>query len=368
MQIKSNAVHRKVYRVLFKQGIYMSQWLDFKKNSRLREIYEKRLQITRLIREFFWAQNFQEVETPIALKKPGQEPYLNPITTLFHNPLGKKHKFYLQTSPEFAMKKLLAAGWTKIFQICKCFRDFESFGGIHNTEFTMIEWYRSPGKLEDIMNDIEKLFKFIAGQLNIQEVEYKNKKINVIGEWERLSMREVWQKFLNVELNNYLTIESILKLVQSRDWQISENDAYEDLFYKIFLNEIEPKLGFEKPVMIYDYPEQMTSLSCLSEEDSRYAERFELYIGGLELANAFGELTDAAEQKKRLEADKEKRKQLNKEIWPVDSDFIFALESGIPKAGGIALGVDRLVMLFTGAKDINEVIFQAVGDQLDPIK
>jgi elongation factor P--(R)-beta-lysine ligase len=341
----------------------MSNWSDLKNNPRLKEIYKKRLEITRLIREFFWSENFQEAETPVAVRLPGQEPYLNPISVMFHDPRGVENKFYLQTSPEFAMKKLLAAGYEKIFQICKCFRDFEQFGGNHNTEFTMIEWYRAPGTLEEIMDDTEKLFKYVAENIGVSEVLYKDRKVSVACVWDRLSMREVWKKYIGVELNDYLTKEKMSELARERGFAALDNEPYEDLFYKIFLNEIEPKLGMEKPVMIYDYPEQMTSLSRLSKNDPRYAERFELYIAGLELCNAFGELTDAAEQKNRLEADKEKRAQMGKEIWPVDLDFISALESGIPNAGGIALGVDRMIMLFTGAKDINEVIFQAVGDQ-----
>lgn len=350
----------------------MSTWFDLKNNPRLREIYEKRLKTTQLIREFFWSENFQEAETPVALRYPGQEPYLNPIPVLFHDPHGVENILYLQTSPEFAMKKLLAAGFGKIFQICKCFRDFEQFGGNHNTEFTMIEWYRAPGMLEEIMNDTEKLFKYVAEKLGVSEVQYKDKKVSVVDEWERLSMCEVWKKYAGVELDNYLTGEKMSELARARGYAVEEKEAYEDLFYKIFLNEIEPKLGTEKPIMIYDYPAQMCSLSRLSKNDSRYAERFELYIAGLELANAFGELTDAGEQKERLEADKEKRKKLCKETWSVDPDFITALESGIQNAGGIALGIDRMIMLFTGAKDINEVIFQAVGEQyvdnINPIR
>ncbi|MCX6781784.1 MAG: EF-P lysine aminoacylase EpmA [Candidatus Magasanikbacteria bacterium] len=342
----------------------MSKWSDLKNNPRLNEIFKKRLEITRLIREFFWSENFQEAETPVAVRLPGQEPYLNPIPVLFHDPNGIVNKFYLQTSPEFAMKKLLAVGYEKIFQICKCFRDFEQFGGNHNTEFTMIEWYRASGTLEEIMDDTERLFKYVATGLKVESLKSKDHVVPIFGEWERLSMREVWKKYSDVELNDYLTSEKMAELVKARGYAVEEKEAFEDLFYKIFLNEIEPKLGMQKPIMIYDYPEQMTSLSRLSKNDPRYAERFELYIAGLEMANAFGELTDAVEQKKRLEADREKRAQMGKETWPVDSDFISALESGIPNAGGIALGVDRMIMLFTGAKDINEVIFQAVGDQL----
>jgi lysyl-tRNA synthetase class 2 len=343
-------------------------WSEIKNNPRLKNNFETRIEIIKLIREFFWSQNFLETETPIAARLPGQEPYLNPIPVIFHEPDGAETRMYLQTSPEFALKKILAAGYEKFFQICKSFRDYEQFGGNHNTEFTMIEWYRAPGTLKDIMDDTEKLFKYVAEKLGISEVEYKDKKVNVTGEWERMSMREVWKKYVGVELNDYLTSEKMAELVRARGLTAENGEPFEDLFFKIFLNEIESKLGMEKPIMIYDYPEQMCSLSRLSKNDPRYAERFELYIGGLELANAFGELTDAVEQEKRLEADKAKRAQLGKETWPVDPDFINAIkqigDANFPSVGGTALGIDRMVMLFIGAKDINEVIFQAVGDQI----
>lgn len=329
------------------------------------EIYQKRLQIIKLIREFFWSKNFQEADTPIAVTLPGQEPYLSPMPIFFHNPHCQGRKFYLQTSPELAMKKLLAAGFKRIFQICKCFRDFESFGGYHNPEFTMIEWYRAPGRLKEIMDDTEELFKFLAKNLSLNSITRivgeKEYTINILDNWDRLSMRQVWEKYLHIELNDYLTSEKMADLAGSLGFAITKDDQYEDLFYKIFLNKIEQKLGLERPVIIYDYPQQMTSLSRLSQ-DPLYAQRFELYVAGLELANAFGELTDPVEQKRRLEADKEKRAEMQKETWPVDDDFIKALESGVPEAGGIALGVDRLIMLLTNAKDINEVIFQGAGD------
>jgi len=342
----------------------MSTWQEIKDNTRLKNIYDDRIEIIKLIRQYFWSQNFVETDTPVAVRYPGQEPYLNPVPVNIHDPDGKEEKFYLHTSPEFAMKKLLAAGYGKIFQITKCFRDYEEFGGLHNTEFTMIEWYRSPGNFMEIMDDTEQLFKFVAEKFSTDSVEYKGNKISINRFWHKMTMKEVWKNFLNVELDDYLEIGSLKKLVIEHGYQADDNDAYEDLFYKIFLNKIEPFLGLESPVFIYNYPACMASLSRLCEGDSRYAERFELYAGGLELANAFGELTDAEEQKIRLEEDREHRKQLGKEVFPVDSSFIDALKSGISEAGGIALGVDRMVLLFTGAKDINEVIFQSINDQI----
>jgi len=356
----------------------MSNWHELKDNPRLKKIFEQRIEIIRLIREFFWAQGFVETETPIAVKTPSQEPYLNFVPVNLHGPRGDEHKFYLHTSPEFGMKKLLAAGWSKIFQICKCFRDNEEFGGRHNTEFTMIEWYRAPGALADIMDDTENLFRFVCEKLGMDFIDYQNYKIKIAGAWDRMTMREVWQKFVGVNLDEYLLTEKLAELVKERGYNVEKDEPYEDLFFKIFLNEIEPKLGIERPIFVYDYPAQMSSLSRLCE-DNRYAERFELYIGGLEMANAFGELTDAVDQKNRLEADRMHRQHLGKETWPVDAEFISALESGIPNSevlaalpaearraevGGIALGVDRMVLLFTGARDLNEVIFESIKDQI----
>lgn len=347
----------------------MSTWSDLKNNPRLKNIYQQRIEIIKLIREFFWAGGFLETETPVAVKLPGQEPYLNPVEVKFHDPRGAEHQFYLQTSPEFAMKKLLAAGFGKIFQICKCFRDYENFGGRHNTEFTMLEWYRAPGTLAEIMDDTEKLFKSVylslrGGARATTKQSPGFQQSDIIGQWDRVSMKEIWQKYIGVNLDDYLEIEKIKKLAGQRGYSVDEKDTYEDLFFKIFLNGIESKLGLERPIFVYDYPARMCSLSKLCA-DPRYAERFELYIGGLELANAFGELTDAKIQKQQLEKDRKHRLALGKPVWPVDPDFISALESGIPSAGGIALGVDRMVLLFTGAKDINEVIFQSINDQIN---
>lgn len=342
----------------------MSNWSDLKNTPRLKDIFNTRISIIKLIREFFWFQGFIEIETPLAVRLASQEPYLNPLPLTIHDPNSNSERFYLRTSPEYSLKKILAAGYEKIFEVGKCFRDFESFGGNHNTEFTMIEWYRAPGTYQDIMNDTEELFKFVGKKLNKETFMYRNNTIDISAPWDRFSMKEVWKKFITIDLDDFLEKDRLVELAKSRGHSVQADDAYEDVFYKIFLNEIEPYLGVERPVFVYDYPMCMTSLSQ-SCEDARYAQRFELYIGGLEMANAFGELVDALKQKKNLEEDREKRKALNKETWPVDPDFIAALQSGISPAGGIALGVDRMVLLFTEAKDINEVIFQSVKDQIN---
>ena len=347
----------------------MSNWSDLINNPRLKKIHDDRIKILKLIREFFWSQNFVETETPIAVRYPGQEPYLNPIPVEFADPSGKKEKFYLHTSPEFALKKLLGAGYEKIFCITKCFRNFEQFGENHNTEFTMIEWYRAPGSYQEIMDDTENMFKDVAKNLQVEVLKYKDKEVKIFEAWDRMSMKDVWQKYVGVNLDEYLDSKKIKVLAESKGYAVEDNEEYENIFYKIFLNDIEPHLGLERPIFVYDYPASMCSLSKLCERDNRYAERFELYVGGLEIANAFGELTSAKEQRKRLEKDRALRAKLGKEVWPVDSDFISAL-GALPAiaqraTAGVALGVDRMVLLFTGAKDINEVIFQSIKDQID---
>lgn len=346
----------------------MSTWEELHTNPRLKKIYTDRATIIRLIREYFWSRGFIETETPLAVRYPGQEPYLNPVPVTMHDERSVAHQLHIHTSPEFSMKKLLAAGYEKIFQITKTFRDYESFGGNHNPEFTMIEWYRAPGICADFMDDMENLFKYVADAMNIRVLRYRNKEVPIRGNWDRLTMRDVWKKYIQVELNDYLTVDAIQRLATNRGYSVNTDDEYDDLFFKIFLNEVEPYLGVERPVFVYDYPVQMTSLSRVCEHDTRYAQRVECYVGGLELCNGFGELTDPILQKQQLERDKLLREKLGKESWPVDPNFIQALKSLHDEnrpAAGVAMGVDRMVVLCTGATDINEVIFQSMDDQFN---
>ncbi|MFA7654022.1 MAG: EF-P lysine aminoacylase EpmA [Candidatus Magasanikbacteria bacterium] len=337
----------------------MSTFIELQSNPRLKKMFDTRIQIIRLIREYFWGCDFKEVTTPATVVCADQEPHLNPIAVSFHDERGAASQFFLQTSPEYAMKKLLGAGYDKIFQICPCWRDYEESGHTHNVEFTMIEWYRRPGDYQEIMTDIEQLFKFVAEKLKI--VKLLN--CRIVSEWERISIKELWQKHVGVNLDDYLDVEKMSGLVRGLGYQVNADDDFNDLFYKIFLNKIERSLGMEKPVVVFDYPIQMAALARPCAHDARYAERFEVYINGLELANAFGELTDSVAQAKRFEEERQERIRLSKSAIPIDKELISALES-IPMAAGIALGVDRMVMVFTEAKNINEVIFGTVKDQI----
>lgn len=291
------------------------------------------------------------METPLIVRYPGQEPNLAPIGLSVRNEKNKKFAAYLHTSPEYTMKKMLAAGWDKIFYLGKCFRDQESFGGTHNPEFTMIEWYRTNADMFNLMSDIEKMFKYICGRAKFCAQSSRQNGMKV----ERISMRELWQKHVGVDLDDYLDEKTMLKLCHERGYKAKAAESYEELFYRIFLNEIEPKLGANYPLIVYNYPAKMASLAKLTA-DKKYAERFELYYKGLELANAFSELTDAREQEKRLKREKSERERTGKNVFDIDQDFIDALKSGLPRSAGIALGFDRLVMALAACQEIDDVI------------
>lgn len=340
------------------------KWNELKDNPRAREVFQKRAEMIRLVREWFWSRTFTETTTPAAIKSPDQEPHLSPVPVIVRTETNAAMALYLQTSPEYSMKKLLGAGWGKIFQICQCWRDGEESGGVHNPEFTMLEWYRAPGQYEEIMDDVENLFKFIGEKMGVKQLSHKNTAVAVDGHWERVCLKDLWKKYTGADLDECLTAEKMTELSRILALPAAPGDDFTDLFYRIFLNRIEPNLGAERPTIVYEYPAQMAALARLCPHDRRYAERFEVYIAGLELANAFGELTDASEQKARFEEEKIARQRLGKSALPIDNELVDALKF-IPSAAGIALGMDRMAMLFTGARDISEVIFETVKDQID---
>lgn len=327
---------------------------------------ELRSQIIRLIREYFWSHEFLEVETPLILRLPGQEPYLTPMPIAIHNERGEEFKGYLHTSPEYTMKKMLAGGFEKIFSICKCFRDHESFGGAHNPEFTMIEWYRTSEDMFVLMQDVEELIAYVVKKLEKLKIEnwklFENYKLK-IGNFRRVHMRDLWEECMGINLDDYLNREKMFELCVQKKYNATTDESYEDLFFRIFLNEIEPKLADMGTVIVHHYPAQMAALSRLSPDDPRYAERFEVYVNGVELANAFSELTDADEQLRRLQEEQTLRRSMGKDVYDIDTEFVEALKT-MPSSAGIALGVDRLVQVFAtlqqgsgqGCKNIDNVL------------
>ncbi|OGF21450.1 EF-P lysine aminoacylase GenX [Candidatus Falkowbacteria bacterium RIFOXYB2_FULL_38_15] len=316
-----------------------------------------RAKIIALIRDFFYKEGFLEVETPSMVAFPGMEPYLDPMKVSLNLLEEKNIPASLITSPEYAMKKILAGGFSKIFQICKSFRAGEAIDSLHNPEFTILEWYRTHADYKDIMNDFEGLMAHVARGVTDLKIKYQGSEIDLAPPWERLTMREAFQKYAKMNLDEVLDRESIERVVKEKGYEVYPNDSFDDIFFKIFLSEIEPHLGKNKPTILMDWPRQMAALSKVKADDPRYAERFEVYAGGMELGNAFTELIDPDEQRERLQKDKESRKKMGKDIYEIDEDFIDALRSGFPPAGGIAVGVDRIVMLFLDTKNIEDVLF-----------
>ncbi len=303
--------------------------------------------VIKAVRRFFDDQNFWEVETPALQIQPGAETHVHAFQTDLLSPdLQNKSTRYLHTSPEFSMKKLLVAGCEKIYQICPVYRNGEG-SSQHVCEFKMLEWYRTGVTYEQIMQDSILLLQAVAKAANIETFRKDDFESNPFLEWQKISVFDAFQKYADINIANDWLPE--LEQQNTQDW-----DAR---FFKVFMEEIEPQLGQGVPTILYDYPAHMAALSKVKQSDPRVAERFEIYVCGLELANAFTELTDVSIQLKRFEEDMAEKKRIYGSAWPIDKDFIAALEHGMPEAGGIAIGIDRLVMLSCGADDIKEVLF-----------
>jgi lysyl-tRNA synthetase class 2 len=309
------------------------------------------------IRRFFLEEGFLEIETPCLVSSPGMEPHLRALEVSIHRPEGGPKRMYLHTSPEYAMKKLMGEGWEKIFQVCRVFRD-EEISRIHQIEFTMLEWYRTGADYRKVMEDCEGLLDFLSREvLKGSELIYQGKKIDLIPPAERLSVAEAMQTYGKVDIEKNCDGASLLEEARAKGF-IFDSDAYysfEEIFFKVFLEAVEPRLGYPKPTILYDYPAAMGALARLKPENPLWAERFELYIAGLELANAFSELVDPVEQRKRFESEQRLRAVLEKPLYPIDEELLTAL-SRMPPSAGIALGVDRLAMLFCDVPSIQEVL------------
>jgi elongation factor P--(R)-beta-lysine ligase len=338
-------------------------WKKMVIDTHKRELMARRAQIVKRIREFFQARGFMEAETPEVVRLPGMEPHLDPFkTTLTGQPVegraALKEDVYLITSPEYAMKKLLTAGFEKIFQLTKSFRNKETAGLLHNPEFTLLEWYRAYEDYNGFLKDTEEMVDMLAQDFHGKhEVVFGDEKVDTSTPWPRVKVKDLFRDYAGIDEETLLDEKLLMDEVLKKGYKAGPETPYEDLFYMVFLNEIESRLGMGRPVIVYDYPVQMAALAKKSEADPRYAERAEAYIAGVELCNGFTELNDPVEQEQRLEAEREQRGRLGKDQYGVDQSFIEALKFGMPPAGGNALGVDRLVMVLTDTMDINDVIF-----------
>jgi lysyl-tRNA synthetase class 2 len=371
----------------------MEQWWRPDRLAARRENLAARGRILAAARQFFADGGFIEVETPALQISPGLEPHLRAFATVLNDPReGKALPRYLHTSPEFAMKKLLAGGMSRIWQLCHVFRDGER-GATHHPEFSMIEWYRTGATYRELMDDCEKLLRHCqratatpastptlprghgggsapeapGGGRHEPHLSWRGATADARLPFERITVAEAFRHHANIDIlataPDPRNPDLALLAAQAEKIGIAPHpaDDWEDLYFRIFLDRIEPKLGIGAPTILYDYPISMAALSRPKPDDSRLAERFELYVCGLELANAFSELTDAAEQRARFIADQERKKSLYGETYPIDDDFLAALEHALPNCAGIALGFDRLVMLCTGAANIEEVLWAPVS-------
>lgn len=327
------------------------------------ESFQKRLPllrqrgaVIRAIRAYFDSCGFHEVETPALQISPGLEPHIMAFGTMLENHDGSpRQQMYLHTSPEFAMKKLLTAGAGDIYQICPTYRNREE-SPTHSPEFSMMEWYRTGANYWHIMDDCVQLLRAVASAAGITHYRHKGRTSNPFAIWQVISVAEAFWQYCKIDILGSVGDAAALHEHCARiGVRTDSGDAWDDIFFRIMGEKIEPMLGSPAPTLLYDYPAHMAALSRVKAADTRVAERVEMYVAGLELANGFSELTDAAVQNARFVADMDFKEQTYGFRYPIDADFIAALEYGMPECSGIALGVDRLVMLATGTDDIHDI-------------
>jgi lysyl-tRNA synthetase class 2 len=332
----------------------MNEWRPDKLALRLPNL-QARARLQSSIRQWFADEGFVEVETPILQVSPGAEVHLSGFATDWETPDGEEEEEvrWLHSSPEFAMKKLLAGGMPKIFQFARVFRNAEG-SALHHPEFTMLEWYRAKAGYEALMADCAALLALTG----VRALRWDGNVCDPAATPERLTVAEAFDRHAGVDL--LAAVGNAELLAKQADIAMHAGDSWDDVFFRVMFDRIEPRLGMGRPTILYEYPISMAALARAKPDDPRVAERFELYVCGVELANAFGELTDPAIQRARLQADMDEKERLYGLRWPIDADFLAAVDHGLPASSGIALGFDRLVMLATGARHIEDVLWLPV--------
>ena len=318
----------------------------------------KRMGIAAALRQFFAARDFVEVETSALVASPGNETHLHAFASDLIHPAGTREQLYLRTSPEFACKKLLAAGERRIVEFARSFRNRER-GALHHPEFTLVEWYRAQESCEVLMADCAAVLALAAETAGTKQLSFRDRTIDPFAPPERLSVAEAFARYAGIDLVPTLPPDPPARLAAAAHAvgiRTAADDAWGDVFSRVLVERIEPRLGFGRATILCDYPAVQSPLARPKASDPRVAERFELYACGVELANGCGELVDAAEQRIRLEEQMAEKERIYGERHPIDEDFLGALAS-MPEACGVALGFDRLVMLATGATTIEQVLW-----------
>jgi lysyl-tRNA synthetase class 2 len=336
-----------------------SPWWSPARHQDRRGFLLARAAVTQAVRAWFARQGFIEVETGILQVSPGNETHLHAPRTELIDRDGERLTRYLRTSPEFACKKLLAAGETKIFEFARVFRDRER-GDKHLPEFTMLEWYRAEDAYEAVIADCVVVIAHAAQATGIKQFSFRGTTADPFAEPEMLTVAAAFTRFAGIDL--LATIHGnegdrgALAIAASGKVRISDDDTWSDIFSKVLVEHVEPHLGQGRMTVLFEYPSPEAALARAKNSDPRVAERFEVYACGVELANGFGELTDADEQRRRfVEAMDEKERRYG-ERYPLDEEFLAAV-AAMPPASGVALGFDRLVMLASGATRINQVVW-----------
>ncbi len=316
-------------------------------------------------RGFFARHDFIEVDTATLQVSPGNEAHLHAFATTGITTSAEQAPLYLHTSPEFACKKLLAAGEKRIACFAHVYRNRER-GPLHHPEFTMLEWYRAGETYETLMHDSAQLLGLAAETAKTKTFSYLGREVHPFLEPERVSVTEAFERFAGIDLlasvdhSGVTDRDHLALLTKAAGIRVSDDDSWADIFSRVIVERVEPQLGFGRATILDEYPTSEAALARRSPGDSRVAERFELYACGVELANAFGELTNAGEQRLRFETEMREKQRIYGETYPIDEDFLAALAI-MPEASGIALGFDRLVMLATGAPRIDLVMWAPVA-------
>ncbi|TWD48016.1 lysyl-tRNA synthetase class 2 [Agrobacterium vitis] len=343
-----------------------SPWWTPKVHADRRPFLLGRNAIQAAFRGYFAARDFIEVDTATLQISPGNEAHLHAFATQAIGNDGAPQPLYLHTSPEFACKKLLAAGEPRIACFAHVYRNRER-GPLHHPEFTMLEWYRAGESYEQLMDDCADMLKLAAQTTGTQQFSYRGGVCDPFATPERLSVADAFQRYAGIDLlasvsangdtdRDHLAAELIRTGIR-----IADDDSWADLFSRVIVEKVEPNLGFGRPTLLDRYPVAEAALARPCPDDPRVAERFELYACGVELANAFGELTDPTEQRRRFEMEMAEKLRIYGETYPLDEDFLEALAL-MPQASGAALGFDRLVLLATGAQRIEQVLWAPVAE------
>jgi lysyl-tRNA synthetase class 2 len=343
-----------------------SPWWACNVHADRRPFLMARGRIVAALRDFFWARDFVEVEAAILQVSPGNEAHLSAFSTEIVSPDGERSRLYLHTSPEFACKKLLTAGERRIFDFARVFRNRER-GALHHPEFTLLEWYRAEEPYEAVMADCAAILAAAAEAAGARQLSFRGRTADPLAAPERLTVAEAFSRFAGIDLlatvsGSEADRPALAAQARAANIRLAEDDTWSDIFSRILVERIEPCLGIGRPAILSEYPLIEAALARPKAADPRVAERFELYACGVELANAFGELTDSAEQRRRFDIEMVEKERIYGERYPVDEDFLAAL-AVMPPASGSALGLDRLVMLATGASRIEQVIWTPVAEE-----